>query len=68
MKLPAVKHLEGQSAVAYRDDAVRNFSTVIDFDLTKIEMEPDQVEQALEAAREIFGGAQMIPLPAPGRP
>lgn len=63
MKLPAVKHLEGQPGSVYRDDAVRNFSIVIDVDLTQLEMPPGQVEQAVTAAREICSCTQAVPLP-----
>lgn len=69
LRLPSVKHLEGADAQTYREDAIRNLSTVIDIDLSQVEIpHSETVEQAVAAAGEMLRAIQTIPLPAQPSP
>lgn len=66
MKLPAVKHerLGAIEMPAFRADALRNLTTVIDYNLTEIDLDAEAAEEAELAAQELLGAVQAIPLPA----
>lgn len=64
LKLPAVKHMD-QPLLLHYDDALMNLTTVIDFDLTQLQIQNgDAAEQAVIAAQEMLRSIQTIPLPA----
>ncbi len=64
LKLPAVKHIEGQSAVVYREDAIVNLTTAIDYNLTIVPFNELGVgDEAITAAAELLRAVQAIPRP-----
>ncbi len=64
LKLPAVKHIEGQSAVVYREDAITNLTTAIDYNITLLPLdEPGVGDEAVTAADELLRAVQAIPIP-----
>jgi hypothetical protein len=66
MKLPAVKHerLGAVEMLAFRADALHNLTTLIDYDLTEIDLDAEAAEEAALAAMELMSAVIAIPLPA----
>jgi hypothetical protein len=62
--VPAVRSTADDTPVEYHiADTLRNLTSVIDFDLTALELTGDPEEVAL-CARELLNGVQTIPLPS----
>jgi len=62
-RLPSVKHLTTLKASEHRADALTNLTTVIDHDLTRLEIDSGAAEEAIIAAEEMLRAAHGIPLP-----
>ena len=61
--LPAVKHIDGLPVSLYHEDAIQNFTTVINYDITLLVIDRDP-EESVAAVSEILHTCQEIQLPA----
>lgn len=66
--LPAVKHIEGAPDSRYLADAIQNFTTIIEYDITLFVLDRE-FEEAVVTAQTIMQACHQIPLPeAPPSP
>lgn len=64
LKLPAVRHETYSSVTRATGDAIQNLTTVIDFDLTQLEIDSDRLDESVIAAQHLMQAIQSIPLPS----
>jgi hypothetical protein len=57
--LPAVRHLESATAGQHQEDALTNLSTIIEFDLTLLDLSRDP-EECVLAAQELMTAVQQV--------
>jgi hypothetical protein len=64
LKLNAITAGSYSSIARATGDIIQNLTIVIDYDLTQVEVEPDQLEEAIKVAQAIMQAVQTIPLPS----
>lgn len=64
LKLPAITAEAYSSVTRATGDAIQNLTTVIDFDLPQLEIDPALLDEAVIAAQHVLQAVQTIPLPS----